>query len=204
MAVAPITQPTAPGISAVDYSPWSQAAQARSALPGILNYTPNANMLPAPTASPTFQGGTQYGNYVRNYPDLMAAFQNPNQAGSQNIQDWGKAHWLGSGQGEGRTLPSVANSPISLGDTMDTGGARVSVGTSGLPMPDVEGYKYVYNAYDWSPDNHVYEPIAAKYHNIDEYPYYPYMPGGGEAPNRNGRILVGTSLVPDDYHTYPD
>ena len=65
MAVAPITQPTASGISAVDYSPWSQAAQARSALPGILNYTPNANMLPAPTASPTFQGGTQYGNYVR-------------------------------------------------------------------------------------------------------------------------------------------
>jgi hypothetical protein len=49
-----------------------------------------------------------------------------------------------------------------------------------------------------------YEPIAAKYHNIDEYPYYPYMPQGGEAPNRNGRILVGTSLVPDDYHTYPD
>jgi hypothetical protein len=87
---------------------------------------------------------------------------------------------------------------------MDTGGARVSVGTSGLPMPDVEGYKYVYNAYDWNRDNNAYEPIAAKYHNIDEYPYYPYMPYGGEAPNRNGRILVGTSIVPDDYHTYPD
>ena len=204
MAVAPITQPLAPGISAVDYSPWSQAAQARSATPGILNYVPNANPLAAPTAAPTFQGGTPYGNYVRNYPDLMAAFQNPNQLGSQNIQDWGKAHWLGSGQGEGRTLPSVANSPISLGDTMDTGGARVSVGTSGLPMPDVEGYKYVYNAYEWSPDEHTYQPIAAKYHNIDEYPYYPYMPQGGEAVNRNGRILVGISIVPDDYHTYPD
>jgi len=204
MAVAPISQPLAPGISAVDYSPWSQAAQARSATPGILNYVPNANPLAAPTASPTFMGGTPYGNYVRHYPDLMAAFQNPNQAGSQNIQDWGKAHWLNSGQGEGRTLPSVASSPISLGDTMDTGGARVSVGTSGLPMPDVEGYKYVYNAYQWNQDNNAYEPIAAKYHNIDEYPYYPYMPYGGEAPNRNGRILVGTSLVPDDYHTYPD
>ena len=79
MAVAPITQPTAPGISAVDYSPWSPEAQARSALPGILNYAPNANMLPAPTASPTFQGGTQYGNYVRMWPDLMAAFENPDQ-----------------------------------------------------------------------------------------------------------------------------
>jgi hypothetical protein len=205
MAVAPISQPLAPGISAVDYSPWSQAAQARSATPGILNYVPNANPLAAPTASPTFQGGTQYGNYVRNYPDLMAAFQNPNQTGSQNIQDWGKAHWLGHGQyNAGRVLPPIGDSPISLGDTMDTGGARVSVGTSGLPMPDVEGYKYVYNAYDWNQDNNAYEPITAKYHNIDEYPYYPYMPQGGEAVNRNGRILVGISIVPDDYHTYPD
>ena len=42
MAVAPITQPLAPGISAVDYSPWSPAAQARAATPGILNYVPNA------------------------------------------------------------------------------------------------------------------------------------------------------------------
>jgi len=206
MAVAPITQPIAAGISAVDYSPWSQAAQARSATPGILNYVPNANPLPVPTASPTFTGGTQYGNYVRNYPDLMAAFQNPNQSGSQNIQDWGKEHWLAHGQhNPSRILPpKPTNTPISLGDTTDTGGARVSVGSSGLPMPDVEGYKYVYNAYQWSPENQVYEPIAAKYHNIDEYPYYPYMPLGGEAPNRNGRILVGTSLVPDDYHTYPD
>ena len=205
MAVAPISQPLAPGISAVDYSPWSQAAQARSATPGILNYVPNANPLAAPTATPTFQGGTQYGNYVRNYPDLMAAFQDPNQQASQNIQDWGKAHWLGHGQyNPSRILPTIGDSPISLGDTMDTGGARVSVGTSGLPMPDVEGYKYVYNAYQWNQDNQAYEPIAAKYHNIDEYPYYPYMPQGGEAPNRNGRILVGTSIVPDDYHTYPD
>tara|TARA_R100001594_G_scaffold59258_1_gene93216 strand:+ start:51 stop:671 length:621 start_codon:yes stop_codon:yes gene_type:complete len=206
MAVAPITQPTAAGIDPVDYSPWAQAAQARSALPGILNYVPNANPLAAPTATPTFQGGTQYGNYVRNYPDLMAAFQNPNQTGSQNIQDWGKWHWLTHGQhNPSRILPSKpTDSPISLGDTMDTGGARVSVGTSGLPMPDVEGYKYVYNAYQWNQDNQAYEPIAAKYHDIDEYPYYPYMPLGGEAPNRNGRILVGTSLVPDDYHTYPD
>jgi len=206
MAVAPITQPLAPGISAVDYSPWSQAAQARSATPGILNYVPNANPLPVPTASPTFTGGTQYGNYVRNYPDLMAAFQNPNQTGSQNIQDWGKEHWLAHGQhNPSRILPpKPTNTPISLGDTTDAGGARVSVGSSGLPMPDVEGYKYVYNAYQWNQDNQAYEPIAAKYHNIDEYPYYPYMPQGGQAVDKNGRILVGISLVPDDYHTYPD
>ena len=64
MAVAPISQPLAPGISAVDYSPWSPEAQARSATPGILNYVPNANLLPAPTASPVFTGGTEYGNFV--------------------------------------------------------------------------------------------------------------------------------------------
>ena len=99
MAVAPITQPTAAGIDPVDYSPWSQAAQARSALPGILNYVPNASTLPAPTATPAFQGASEYGNYVRHWPDLLAAFQNPNQAaGHQNIQDWGKWHWLTHGQ----------------------------------------------------------------------------------------------------------
>ena len=170
MAVAPITQPTAPGVSAVDYSPWSPEAQARSALPGILNYVPNANPLAAPTASPVFTGGTQYGNYVRNYPDLMAAFQNPNQTGSQNIQDWGKEHWLDFGQGEGRTLPSVASSPISLGDTMDTGGARVSVGTSGLPMPDVEGYKYEYPIYSYDRDTG-YSYVGSNTADIDLYPY---------------------------------
>ena len=196
MAVAPISQPLAPGISAVDYSPWSPAAQARSATPGILNYVPNANPLAAPTATPTFRGGNPYGNYVRQWPDLMAAFQDPNQTGSQNIQDWGKWHWLGHGQGEGRTLPSVASSPISLGDTMDTGGARVSVGTSGLPMPDVEGYKYEYPIYSWNQDNQGYEYVGSNTADIDKYPYYPYYPGGGQAiRSRNDRILIGHRLV---------
>ena len=204
MAVAPITQPTAAGIDPVDYSPWSQAAQARSALPGILNYVPNANTLPAPTATPTFQGATPYGNYVRNYPDLMANFQNPNQTGYQNIQDYGKWHWLSHGQGEGRTLPNVSNTPISLGDTMDTGGARTRVGTSGLPMPDVEGYKYVYPAYQWNQDQNQYEPLGAMFQDIDKYPYYPYLPSTGgqirdEDNNRLDRILMGVSLVPDSW-----
>ena len=197
MAVAPISQPLAPGISAVDYSPWSPAAQARSATPGILNYVPNANPLAAPTASPTFMGGTPYGNYVRNYPDLMAAFQNPNQTGSQNIQDWGKWHWLGHGQGEGRTLPSVVDSPISLGDTMDTGGARVSVGTSGLPMPDVEGYKYEYPIYSWGGnEDPSYSYVGSNASDIDEYPYYPYQPTGEPVRSRNSRVLIGVRLVP--------
>ena len=196
MAVAPITQPTAPGISAVDYSPWSQAAQARSALPGILNYIPNANLLPAPTASPVFTGGTQYGNYVRNYPDLMAAFKNPAST-IPNIQDFGKWHWPAHGQGEGRILPPVpVNTPISLPDLTDTGGSAARVGVSGLPMPDVEGYKYAYRPWQWNRDNNAYEELAYDEYDIDKYPYYPYVPTGGRAPDKNERILAGVRLVP--------
>ena len=196
MAVAPITQPTAPGISAVDYSPWSQEAQARSALPGILNYTPNANLLPAPTASPVFTGGTQYGNYVRNYPDLMAAFIAPAST-IPNIQDFGKWHWPAHGQGEGRILPPVpVNTPISLPDVTDTGGSAARVGVSGLPMPDVEGYKYAYRPWQWNQDNNAYEELAYDEYDIDKYPYYPYVPTGGRAPDKNERILAGVRLVP--------
>ena len=198
MAVAPITQPLAPGISAVDYSPWSPEAQARSATPGILNYVPNANLLPAPTASPTFQGGAQYGNYVRNYPDLMAAFKNPAST-IPNIQDFGKWHWEGHGQyNPSRILPPVpVNTPISLPDISDTGGAAARIGTSGLPQPDVEGYKYEYPIYSWNQDNQGYEYVGSSTADIDEYPYYPYYPGGGQAArSRNDRILIGHRLVP--------
>ena len=197
MAVAPITQPTAPGISAVDYSPWSPEAQARSALPGILNYAPNANMLPAPTASPTFTGGTQYGNYVRNYPDLMAAFKDPAST-IPNIQDFGKWHWPAHGQGEGRILPPVpVNTPISLPDVTDTGGSAARVGVSGLPMPDVEGYKYEYPIYSWGGnEDPTYSYVGSNTADIDEYPYYPYQPTGEPARSRNDRVLIGVRLVP--------
>ena len=203
MAVAPITQPLAPGISAVDYSPWSPEAQARSATPGILNYVPNANFLPAPTASPTFRGATPYGNYVRQWPDLMAAFQDPNQTGSQNISDWGRSHWETHGQWEpgrlagGRPEDLPVNTAISLGDTMDTGGARVSVGTSGLPMPDVEGYKYEYPIYSWGGnEDPSYSYVGSNAEDIDEYPYYPYQPTGEPVRHRNNRVLIGVRLVP--------
>ena len=197
MAVAPITQPTAPGISAVDYSPWSPEAQARSALPGILNYTPNANPLAAPTASPVFTGGTQYGNYVRSYPDLMAAFKDPAST-IPNIQDFGKWHWPAHGQPEGRILPPVpVNTPISLPDVSDTGGAATKPSAAGLPMPDVEGYKYEYPVYEWGgTGSNDYNYAGHTVADISEYPYYPYMPGGGRAKDKNDRILVGVRLVP--------
>ena len=195
MAVAPITQPTAPGVSAVDYSPWSPEAQARSALPGILNYVPNANPLAAPTASPVFTGGTQYGNYVRNYPDLMAAFGDPAST-IPNIQDFGKWHWGAHGQGEGRILPPApVNTPISLPDVSDTGGSAARVGTSGLPMPDVEGYKYEYPIYSYDRDTG-YSYVGSNTADIDEYPYYPYQPTGAPVRSRNDRVLIGVRLVP--------
>ena len=202
MAVNPITAGTlGPGLTPGDYSPWSPQGQARSATPGILNYVPNANPLPAPTASPTFQGGTQYGNYVRHWPDLIKAFQNPDRTGSQNIVDWGKWHWEDHGQyNPTRALhgPSTftANPAVSLGDITDAGGAGTRVGTSGLPMPDVEGYKYAYRPYQWNQDNQRYEELAYNEYDIDKYPYYPYVPTGGRAPDKNERILAGVRLVP--------
>ena len=202
MAVNPIAGGTlGPGLTPGDYSPWSPAGQARSAIPGILNYVPNANPLPVPTASPTFIGGTQYGNYVRSYPGLMAAFQDPNQTGSQNIQDWGKAHWLNYGQhNPSRVLPpKPTDTPISLGDTTDTGGARVSVGSAGLPMPDVEGYKYVYPRWSW--DNDAGWTTTGYESDIDKYEYFPYFPGQvGDRRTVDGRVvehmLVGLQLIP--------
>jgi len=175
---------------------------------GILGYTPGSA---APTPMPPYSnpvrtGGTQYGNYVRNYPDLLAAFKHESNT-VPNIVDWGKQHWQNFGQhNPSRILPTIkqTNPYISKGDVIDLGPSATKIGSAGLPMPDVEGYKYVYNAYEWNQDNKRYEEIAAKYHDIDAYPYYPYMPQGGQAVDKNGRILVGISLVPDDYHTYPD
>ncbi len=166
---------------------------------------PNANPLPVPTASPTFTGGTQYGNYVRTSPGLLAAFQDPNQTGSQNIADWGRSHWETFGQwnptrlAAGRPEDLPVNTAISLGDTTDTGGARVSVGTSGLPMPDVEGYKYVYPRWSW--DNNAGWTQTGYESDIDKYEYFPYFPGNvGDRRTVDGRVvehmLVGVQLIP--------
>ena len=64
-------------------------------------------------------------------------------------------------------------------------------------MPDVEGYKYAYRPYEWHPENNQYEELAYNEFDIDKYPYYPYLPTGGRAEDRNSRILVGLRLVPE-------
>ena len=168
---------------------------------GILGYTPgSAAPAPMPTYSnPVRTGGTIYGNYVRNYPDLLAAFKDSSNS-IPNIVDWGKSHWDTFGKNNpSRILPTIkqTNPNISMGDTIDLGPSATKIGTSGLPMPDVEGYKYAYRPYEWHPENQQYEELAYNEFDIDKYPYYPYLPTGGRAEDRNSRILVGLRLVPE-------
>ena len=168
---------------------------------GILGYTPgSAAPPPMPTYSnPVRTGGTIYGNYVRNYPDLLAAFKDPSNS-IPNIVDWGKSHWDTFGQNNpSRILPTIkqTNPNISMGDTIDLGPSATKIGTSGLPMPDVEGYKYEYPIYSWGgTEDPSYSYVGSNATDIDEYPYYPYQPTGEPVRSRNSRVLIGVRLVP--------
>jgi hypothetical protein len=62
-----------------------------------------------------------YGDYVRNYPDLLAAFAVSNSNVSwiqkilgdgQSIEQWGRSHYQNFGQAEGRTLPTPLENPL--------------------------------------------------------------------------------------------
>ena len=167
---------------------------------GILGYTPgSAAPPPMPTYSnPVRTGGTIYGNYVRNYPDLLAAFKDPSNT-IPNIVDWGQRHWDYHGSPEGRNLPTIkqTNPNISMGDAIDLGPSATKIGTSGLPMPDVEGYKYEYPIYSWGgTEDPSYSYVGSNATDIDEYPYYPYQPTGEPVRSRNDRVLIGVRLVP--------
>ena len=191
------------GTAATGYpSIWGEA----SGGPGILGYTPPGFTpgvgvgAPMPTyKAPVRTGGTIYGNYVRNYPDLLAAFKDPTNINYPNIAGFGKAHWEGSGSNEGRILPTInqINPNIALGDVMDLGPSATKVGSSGLPMPDVEGYKYEYPIYSWGgSEDPSYSYVGSNATDIDEYPYYPYQPTGEPVRSRNNRVLIGVRLVP--------
>jgi len=78
---------------------------------------------------------------------------------------------------------------------------RAETGTTysaGVPMPDVVGYKYEYPVYEWGGnDDPRYTYAGHTTSDIEEYPYYPSMPYGGEAVrSKNDRILVNVRLVP--------
>lgn len=62
---------------------------------------------------------------------------------------------------------------------------------AGLPMPDVEGYKYVYPRYNYVPRDGEYQRSGYE-EDRDSYDYYPYFPTGitGTSP-----ILVGVELI---------
>jgi len=65
-------------------------------------------------AAPASAGATQndtacFTGYVQSYADLNAAYQSGGTA--RSISDWGKGHYLASGQAEGRTLPAGCKAP---------------------------------------------------------------------------------------------
>jgi len=141
----PISQPLAPGLLQVDYSPWSSGAAARTGLadlPGFLNYT----------------GPTGLTGYT---PDVPVS--------------WSTAS------------TSSYKVPDSVMDP-DVGGSG-SYG-SGLPMPDVEGYKYVYPR--WTYGGGAWERSGYR-EDRDDYDYYPYFPTG--IAQHEGPILVGVELI---------
>jgi hypothetical protein len=119
-----------------------------------------------------------------------------------NIAKYGKTFWDKYGAVGGWVSPGAtpASPHISLGDTMDTAPATVGYGHSGLPMPDVEGYKYVYPKWEWNSSEGWYEQKGHE-EDIDKYPYYPYYPGdsGDRLYDDKGKmmdnILVGLKLI---------
>jgi hypothetical protein len=176
----------------------------RSGSSGILNYTPNANLLPAATASPAFTGGDPYANYVRYHdPTLSSYLAGDPKSTGQTLSDWGKWHWETYGQYEPSKAgfgPGAfpANPNVSFGEAMQLAGVGQPITyTSGLPQPDVEGYKYEYPVYSWGgTEDPSYSYVGHTTADIDEYPYYPYEPTGAPLRSRNDRVLIGQRLVP--------
>ena len=133
---------------------------------------------------------------------MLAAFRDESNT-IPNIVDWGKQHWQTFGQNNpSRILPTIkqTNPNISLGDTIDLGPSATKIGTAGLPMPDVEGYKYVYPRYSW--DNNAGWMQTGYESDIDKYEYFPYFPGKvGDRRTKDGRVvqhmLVGVQLIPE-------
>lgn len=86
-----------------DYMPFLQSDYARRAMAdrsyGIMNQGTNA-----PTMMDSRIGQLDFGSYVRNHPDLLAAY---NASGGRygGIEDFGQIHYQNHGQGEGRQVP---------------------------------------------------------------------------------------------------
>jgi len=82
----------------------------------VVGQPAQGNNSPANSAgtTPASAGATQnntacFTGYVQSYADLNAAYQSGSTA--RSISDWGKGHYLASGQAEGRTLPAGCKAP---------------------------------------------------------------------------------------------
>ena len=149
------------------------------------------------------EGSNKYENYVRAYPDLLSHYIDNIPGDDRSMAEWGKAHWDEHGEGSSRIGPEAFKASRFLPATLMGGdydprdaASTTTAYTAGIPMPDVEGYKYAYRPYEWSPENSAYEELAYHEYDIEKYPYYPYLPTGGRAGDAD-RILAGVRLVPD-------
>ena len=60
-------------------------------------------------------------------------------------------------------------------------------------MPSVEGYKYVYPKYSYSPKDGGWMDTGSYEEDMTAYDYYPYYPEG--MPSASSPILVGVKLI---------
>ena len=186
---------------------WLGADRSGSGPGGILNYTP---VTPSTTVSrggfniplekAMFEGANKYENYAQAYPDLMHHYTQNIPSDKRSLADWAKSHWENLGQAEGRLGPAAFPASRylpSMPEAYDPrSGVTETTYSAGVPMPDVEGYKYAYRPYEWNADDRVYTELAYDEYDISKYPYYPYLPTGGQAGGAE-RILAGVRLVPD-------
>ena len=104
------------------------------------------------------------------------------------------------------TAPTTPTTPITVGGGFVSGipGGATLLGGTGIPMPVVPGYKYVYPWYRWrdetSDESAGYE-LAGTKEDRDVYDYFPYLPGkiDERAYDSSGsalkHMLVGVSLI---------
>ena len=99
----------------------------------------------------------------------------------------------------GHTGPTYEPKPASHPSVPESVLTGVT-GTSGLPMPEGEGYKYVYPRWEWNSSEGWYESRGHE-EDIDKYEYYPYYPGSvsdrlyDDKGKMMDNILVGLKLI---------
>jgi hypothetical protein len=96
-----------------DQLPFQQSDLARRQMADRTYGIQSGNMMGQQSVYGGNAGQMDYGAYVRNNPDLMAAYQ---ASGGQygGIEDFGQIHYDTHGRGEGRTLPLFQGQPQQM------------------------------------------------------------------------------------------